>query len=56
MFEGIEVMVEGGGWGRRLRWTVGGGKVGVSPFKRSENKTGNHPLVLARGCYKCLEF
>lgn len=35
---------------------VSGGKVGVSPFKRAENKTGNHPLVLARGSYKCLEF
>lgn len=33
-----------------------GGKVGVSPFKGVENKTGNHPLVLARGGYKCLEF
>lgn len=30
--------------------------MGVSPFKRAENKTGNHPVVLARGRYKCLEF
>lgn len=38
------------------RWIVSVGKVGVSSFKRSENKTGNHLLVLARGRYKCLEF
>lgn len=44
-----------GRWGR-CRWMVGGGKVAVSSFKSVENKTGNLPLVLARGRYKCLEF
>lgn len=46
-----ECVFEGG-----CSWTVGGGKVGVSSFKRAENKTGNHLLVVARGRYKCLEF
>lgn len=43
-----------------LRGVVGGRWVverWVSPLsKGSENKTGNHPVVLARGRYKCLEF